>query len=187
MATHRRLIGPNRRPNSRLHCVGFLGCKTTPVAAKFGCPMTFGESWRNNRCTCRTGPARCFWYYDSRRYAAELQYYLRKRPAKDIWENLYEFLLVENAASVTVEELFLSKSLKEILGTGKAGIIAISDVYKQQLTHQTICGQFIHVKLNKPLKTAGFEAVDKKEMEYLPFPKFINHYLQDKTVSLNLF
>ena len=115
------------------------------------------------------------------------QYYLRKRPAKDIWENLYEFLLVENTTPVTVEELFLSKSLKEILGTGKAGIIAISDVYKQQLTHQTICGQFIHVKLNKPLKAAGFEAVDKKEMEYLPFPKFINHYLQDKTVSLNLF
>jgi A/G-specific adenine glycosylase len=115
------------------------------------------------------------------------QYYVRKRPAKDIWENLYEFILIENTQSATVDELFLLKSAKGIFGKKKPAIISVSGIYKQQLTHQTIYGQFIRIKLSKPLKTEGFELVDKKKIEQLPFPKFINHYLQDKAVSLNLF
>lgn len=115
------------------------------------------------------------------------QYYVRKRPAKDIWENLYEFILIESLQSATVDELFLLTAVKAIFEKQKPGIISVSGVYKQQLTHQTIYGQFIRIILTRPLKAAGFELVEKKEIEQLPFPKFINHYLKDKTVSLNLF
>lgn len=115
------------------------------------------------------------------------QYYVRKRPAKDIWENLYEFILIENNQAIPVNELLVSKSFKAATGSCKTDVEAVSGIYKQQLTHQTIYGQFICIKLSRPLKAGGFELVDKKEIEQLPFPKFINHYLQDKTVSLNLF
>ena len=115
------------------------------------------------------------------------RYYVRKRPAKDIWENLYEFILIENKNHQTIDEVLSSKTLLAITGKNKIELLSASGVYKQQLTHQTICGQFICIKLSKPLLSKGFELVDKKEMEQLPFPKFINYYLQDKTVSLNLF
>ena len=115
------------------------------------------------------------------------QQYVRKRPAKDIWENLYEFILIEENEAATIDKLLSSKKVKELSGIKKVDIISNSGIYKQQLTHQTICGQFICIKLTKPLKATGFQMVDKTETKHLPFPKFINQYLQDKTVSLNLF
>ncbi len=113
--------------------------------------------------------------------------YVKIRGAKDIWENLYEFILVEETEAVITGKLLSSKKVKGLLGKEKVEVVSVSGVYKQQLTHQTICGQFIHVKLNKRLPVTGYELLDKKEICSLPFPKLINQYLQDKTVSLNLF
>lgn len=113
--------------------------------------------------------------------------YVKVRGSKDIWENLYEFILLEEKEAVATNKLLSSDKVTALLGKGKLQVISISGVYKQQLTHQTICGQFIHIKLTKPGKISGYEMLTKEEIEYLPFPKFINQYLQDKTVSLNLF
>lgn len=114
--------------------------------------------------------------------------YVRIRGAKDIWEGLYEFILIEEPGAAITEKLLLSKKGKDILSEkGKVEIISVSGIYKQQLTHQTIFGQFIKIKLNKPIKAEGFKLLSKDEISRLPFPKFINQYLQDKTVSLNLF
>ena len=79
------------------------------------------------------------------------------------------------------------KQLKDITGKAIFETTHISSLYKQQLTHQTIHGQFIKIKLEKPLPIKGFEKVNKAALALLPFPKFITHYLKDKTVSLNLF
>ncbi len=113
--------------------------------------------------------------------------YVRRRGPKDIWENLYEFILMEDAGPVEIEKLLSSKKVKALFGTVKTGVKSVSGVYKQQLTHQTIYGQFIRLKLNKPADLPGYEMLSKEETGHLPFPKFINQYLQDKTVSLNLF
>ncbi len=115
------------------------------------------------------------------------QYYVRKRGSKDIWENLHEFILVESKASITVDDLFKLPALKAIIPRRQLNIVSVSGVYKQQLTHQTICGQFIRVTVNKPLVVKGYELIAKGRLELLPFPKFITNYLKDKTVSLNLF
>lgn len=112
--------------------------------------------------------------------------YVKMRGAKDIWENLYEFILIEEAGAAVADKLLLSKKVQRLLGQNKVEVIAVSGIYKQQLTHQTICGQFIYIKLSKPVNEPGLELVDKNQINHLPFPKFINQYLQDKTVSLNL-
>lgn len=113
--------------------------------------------------------------------------YVRMRGPKDIWENLHEFILIEEAGPVVSEQLLSSKKVKALLGNTQADVVSVSAVYKQQLTHQTIYGQFIQLKLNKPLHLPGYKMLSKDETGHLPFPKFINQYLQDKTVSLNLF
>lgn len=114
------------------------------------------------------------------------KYYIRKRAPKDIWENLYEFVLVEKSRHLPINELLASGEMKTVAGKSKLEIESVSRQYKQVLTHQVILGQFIKAKTNQQLKIKGFELAGKKELAGLPFPKFINQYLQDKTVPLNL-
>ncbi|UEG51330.1 A/G-specific adenine glycosylase [Ferruginibacter lapsinanis] len=111
--------------------------------------------------------------------------FVRKRPANDIWENLYEFVLLENNSALSEEELQSSTYLKKKIGEAFK-IIQISKEHRQLLTHQTIKGRFIHVELGKPLPLEGYYTVSKAEIKKLPFPKFITLYLKDKNVSLNL-
>ena len=113
--------------------------------------------------------------------------YVRKRGAKDIWENLYEFVLIENEEALPLEKLRELQLVKEILGSDNFEIEQISPLYKQLLTHQTIQGQFIRIKITKQLTGKGYEAFTPAEIDKLPFPKFIAAYLKDKNVSLNLF
>ena len=113
--------------------------------------------------------------------------YVRKRGAKDIWENLYEFKLIESEGALPIEKLGQLKEMKAITGNQAFEINHISTIYKQQLTHQTIYGQFIKVKLTRPPDLAGFKKTNPIDLLQLPFPKFITTYLRDKNVSLNLF
>ncbi len=113
--------------------------------------------------------------------------YIRKRGAKDIWENLYEFIMIENEPALPVTELLKLPAFQDLFGKQKILVTAISAVYKQQLTHQTICGQFFRIKLSKMPALEGFETITPDRLEELPFPKFITQYLRDKNVSLNLF
>lgn len=112
--------------------------------------------------------------------------FVKKRGEKDIWENLYEFVLIEKTSPATVEEIVAS--IRELFPKKtNLELESLSDVYKQQLTHQTICGQFLQIKTTRIAKLKGYEKVNIEELEKLPFPKFITNYLKDKTVSLNLF
>ena len=65
-------------------------------------------------------------------------------------------------------------------------VISISPLFKQQLSHQLIAGQFIKIRLKK--KMGNNETITwatKKELKKFAFPKFINQYLDnEKTQSL---
>ena len=113
--------------------------------------------------------------------------YVRKRGAKDIWENLYEFTLIESEGALPIERLRQSEIIKAVTGNQAFEINHISIIYKQQLTHQTIYGQFISVKLTRTPNFTGFKKTNTIDLLQLPFPKFITTYLKDKNVSLNLF
>ena len=113
--------------------------------------------------------------------------YLRKRGPRDIWENLYEFLLIENEKALSMEKLKDLQNFKEIFFKNSFEVLHISSLYKQVLTHQTIFGQFIKIKTFKPLPGIAYKAFSPAEIDKLPFPKFIAAYLKDKNVSLNLF
>ena len=110
--------------------------------------------------------------------------YVRKRGVKDIWENLYEFILIETKDAILLENL---APVKELLGNTVFDLLQISPIYKQLLTHQTIRGQFIRIKIKDRIELKGYEIVRKRALQKLPFPKYISNYLKDKNVSLNLF
>ncbi len=113
--------------------------------------------------------------------------YIRQRTGKDIWENLHEFVLYEAEGPVhtAFQEL---PFLNEFLGDIPFSILHISKMFKQQLTHQTINGQFITVDISKPLPTAsGYFQVSKAHLSNYPFPRFINMFLEETASPARLF
>ena len=107
----------------------------------------------------------------------ENKIYVRKRGAKDIWENLYEFILLENDTLIQPEALRKTDVFKNIFLKNMPEIIDISPIYKQQLTHQTINGRFIKIKVRQQLSLQDYKTVTYKQLSKLPFPRFINGYL----------
>jgi A/G-specific adenine glycosylase len=112
--------------------------------------------------------------------------FVRKRPAKDIWENLYEFVLIETDGPLTAQELYRNKAFKTVLQGQAYTVTQVSPVYTQQLTHLTIKAQFIQLQVANTLKLPDYELVSKEERSGLPFPKIIVSYLTDKKLTLNL-
>ncbi len=107
-------------------------------------------------------------------------FYVRKRSAKDIWQGLYEFILLETGHILTDADLLKTKLFVSLFNKKKYSITGVSNAYKQQLTHQTIYGKFFHIKINSPLKSKNdLLLVTKEQINHLPFPKFIAAYLID--------
>ena len=113
---------------------------------------------------------------------------VRKRTSKDIWENLYEFVLFESDKLLAPGEKTLIPLVKKIFGKQAVQIKNISPVFRQQLTHQTIIGQFIELETPDPPDTLkDYELVKKSLLINYPFPKFITAYLQKQNKPMQLF
>ena len=109
--------------------------------------------------------------------------YVKKRGAKDIWENLYEFILFEAEKLLTPENLKGTDFFKKYIAKNKMEIVHVSKMYKQQLTHQTIYGRFIQVKIKNALALKGYMAVTYTQLSRLPFPKLITAYLSENELK----
>ena len=77
---------------------------------------------------------------------------------------------------------------KKLLTSGGYELISISPLFKQQLSHQLIAGQFIRLRLKqKPKGIDSYLLVSGKKLGQYAFPKFINQYLQSKAEEKSLF
>jgi A/G-specific adenine glycosylase len=105
--------------------------------------------------------------------------WVQQRTSKDIWQQLFEFYLIETEKQIKWNEAIAQNWLKDQLGIDDASISQISPLQVQQLTHQQIKGQFIHIKLKRmpsSLKAGLWQNADR--ISDLAFPKFITYYLQ---------
>lgn len=113
---------------------------------------------------------------------------VHKRGAKDIWQDLYEFYLLETEEQVKWNNHSVTDWLKEQFAIAKADILFISPLQKQQLTHQEIKGQFIKIKLSSiPSSLEHYDWVDAKKLKKLAFPKFINQFMEMEAMQQDLF
>jgi A/G-specific adenine glycosylase len=103
--------------------------------------------------------------------------FLRKRNTKDIWQNLYEFVLIETPNAITTTKLKTTDAFKNIVGTGSFKVTAFSKPSKQLLSHQTIYSQFIHIRPDKPINLKGYKLVAKGSLKRYPFSRNIAAYL----------
>ena len=116
--------------------------------------------------------------------------FVRKRTEKDIWQNLFEFYLVESVSHQEWDKKMIADFLKQQLGIDSHEVKLITTAASQQLTHQHIKGYFIVIKLNTvpaKLKREDSLWLSANEIAHLPFPAFINQYLETKNVQPSLF
>jgi A/G-specific adenine glycosylase len=106
--------------------------------------------------------------------------FVNKRIEKDIWQNLFEFPLLESDHILSQEKFLSSSQFTEFIGSNSYKIDKISNLLKQKLTHQLISGRFFHITLKTmPVRLNQYKKVSPKDLATLPFPKFISSYLKD--------
>ena len=114
-------------------------------------------------------------------------FYVAKRSGKDIWQNLYEFILIESESVFDQKDLITNPNFLSLFEGRSFKIKSESKVMSQKLTHQLIRGKFFYIEIKKPLLSQHkYIEVNESKIGELPFPKFILSYLTDKNVSLNL-
>lgn len=110
-------------------------------------------------------------------------YLMRKRKGKDIWNELFEFFLVETNSELSFDNLELPDIMTHNPKMWR--IIEESKTYKHLLSHQTIMCRFYEFNVSKefkfnPVDWEEYQLYSKEEIDDLPKSTLINRYLEEK-------
>ncbi len=127
----------------------------------------------------KPGIKKRWFYYVVLEYKNHLA--IRKRVAKDIWQDLYEFPLIEPAKETENKWVLQEAVKKKWIPRVNNSLPAVSTVIRQQLSHQLITGQFFKIRLQeKPRLKNDWLWVSKSKIGQFPFPNYINQYLRKR-------
>ncbi len=117
--------------------------------------------------------------------------FIKKRKEKDIWQNLYDFPLIETGSLVEEQNFILKhKNWQRWMSGSTVNIQRVSAPMKQDLTHQRIVARFWEIELLGeyiPEMGNGWLTVIRENLEEYAFPKVIAVYLRQKLLTLELF
>jgi A/G-specific adenine glycosylase len=103
-------------------------------------------------------------------------YAIRQRMEKDIWQNLFEFVLIETEGPASLFQLkeYLDKqfALKQ-----KEYKLAPALQLNQKLTHQLICFNLFVIHVKKQPDLPSFQWVSGSELKALAFPKTLQQFI----------
>lgn len=105
----------------------------------------------------------------------EEKFVVHKREGKGIWENLYEFTLVETAE--LIDEILFMDQLKasHFFGQKASDIYLLSsELIQHKLSHQHLYIRFYGLKFDHKIP----EAKTREEIQKLPFPIVIHNFMQ---------
>jgi len=114
---------------------------------------------------------------------------LRKRTEKDIWQNLYEFPLMEaDRTDLTLGEICTSPLWRQLVGEEIIPPLKQSRPFEQMLTHQRIVARFWEFELQTPWKSEGsvYFSQERENLRKFAFPKIVDWYLSDNSLYLKL-
>jgi A/G-specific adenine glycosylase len=122
-----------------------------------------------------------WFYYLLLEYKGKLA--IRQRMEKDIWQQLFEFPLIESDREIPSKEVLKKAITDKWFAKDEYELQSLSPIMKQQLSHQLIAGQFLSIKLKKK-PAEDWIWVDKKELKEYAFPRFINQFLEEKPANV---
>ncbi|WP_286858913.1 MULTISPECIES: A/G-specific adenine glycosylase [Sphingobacterium] len=109
----------------------------------------------------------------------EAQILMSKRGEGDVWQNLYEFPLVESDRTLTIPEILIDEQFVRYFGE-KAEIKLLQKQTKHILSHQNIYATFFEVQLKGGLKQkkSNWDYVFLKDLDKLAKHKLIFTFLE---------
>ena len=112
--------------------------------------------------------------------------WVQKRTKKDIWQNLYEFPLLETDKIISQKELIKSELWKESVSDFDFQIKKISLPFRQNLTHRKIIATFFEIDFMDKFsnKNNNYIKIERKNLSKFAFPKIIDLYLKDNSLNL---
>lgn len=114
---------------------------------------------------------------------------VNQRTQKGIWQNLYDFPLIESSKELNGKELMKLGEFKSMIESETVSIQAESHSIKHQLSHQSLHAKFFHLRLAdiKKEQLNGYDLISLERLKQLPIPKLIENYLNEETNLLSLF
>lgn len=102
--------------------------------------------------------------------------FLNQRRSKDIWQNMYDFPLMETSKQLDMDELTNLELIKQ--NKSFVNSLDISEGYKHVLSHQIIYARFILVEVKEKIEPFHGCWFDYSEILELPKPVLISTYLR---------
>lgn len=102
------------------------------------------------------------------------QILIRQRTSKDIWQQLFEFVLIETDKSHTTEKLL--SLFNRQFGVSKYRL-QTSSFFQQRLTHQLIRFSFFEIELETKQSVNGFFWIKISELNKYAFPKTLQEFV----------
>ncbi len=101
--------------------------------------------------------------------------YIQKRTEKDIWQNLYEFYLIETPEATEADVLFKNKTLKKLSpGFEVKSVVAAK---KHVLSHQHLYATFYELTVKTPIISKSLIKIKRSELSNFGLPQLITKYL----------
>lgn len=118
---------------------------------------------------------RYFHYFDIRNGDSM---FLHKRTANDIWQNLYEFPLLETKDDISLEKLSSDEGFKELFLEGKN--IQIKHIFqmKHVLSHQIIYATFYRVEADSISLGDDYIKIKVNDIDDFPVSRLVHKYLE---------
>ena len=102
--------------------------------------------------------------------------YIQKRTEKDIWQNLYEFYLIETVTPTIADELLKDKTLKTLVPD--FDVISIISAKKHILSHQHLYATFYELNIKTLIKSKSLLKINRSDLNNFGLPQLINKYLK---------
>lgn len=115
--------------------------------------------------------------------------FIKKRTGKDIWQNLYDFPLIETYTLPEDRQQIIESELwQQWLGENAHRLLRISAPVKQELTHQQIVALFWEIEVDEKFRPGEEEwmLTEKRQLKNFAFPKIIDLYFKQKLLPLEL-
>jgi A/G-specific adenine glycosylase len=105
------------------------------------------------------------------------EFLIRQRLEKDIWQQLFEFVLIETPSAVTEDELLTL--FRRQYGVGEGAVKGFVHGTRQQLSHQQVTFTFLLLELGHKPPIEHHSWISRGKMETLAFPKTLKSFIQE--------
>ena len=122
-------------------------------------------------------------YFDYFFFKRKGHTYLKKREGKGIWQNLYDFPLIEKESRRNKESIL--REARQWINGNNLEIISVSTHYKHILSHRIIYARFWEIEINQEPSLNSAKKIKLEDLHTLPVPRLIEVFLQEQELTLS--